>query len=95
MIQQDSIQKFVSFVNQTNLSRKSTIKADFYERKYFLRAQLPFIKTRPLELRAKTELERQATIIAFSPPGREDDGEILTELRLMKMTSPSAQIDVE
>ena len=73
---------------------------DFFDMK-ILKAQLPDsksdAKTRPLELSAKTDLERHATIVTFSPPGREnaamgEDGEFLTVSLLMKMISPSAQM---
>ena len=54
-------------------------------------------KTRPFELRTKNESEQHETLDAFSPDGRETDsmrvsGDFLTELRLMKMTSPSLPI---
>lgn len=50
-------------------------------------------KTRPVKLRTTTESLQRATLDASSPPGRGndaigDEGEFLTESRLMKMISP-------
>ena len=58
------------------------------------------VNTRPFELRTTTESLQQMTLDAFNPPGRKiaaigELGEFVTDLLLMKMTSPSLSIAAE
>ena len=58
------------------------------------------LKTRSFELKTTTDSSQNATLDAFSPSGRKTAAigeldESLTELGLMKMTSPSLPIAAE